>query len=287
MKSFAIIGGDLRQTTLAKQLQDDGYDVVVFGFDKEMEYNGLNTAQSLEQALASDVIVLPVPVSYDGKVINAPFSNLDILVEDILSCMVAHQVVMGGKISDYMIKQLEYKEVRCFDYLKREELTIKNAIPTAEGAIQIAMEETPITIWGSDCLVIGYGRIGKILADMLKGLGANVSVSARKCSDIAWIEERGYKSIHTNNIKQDIDKYHMIFNTVPAMMLNKKTLTKVRNDGLIIDLASKPGGVDFEAAKELGVNVIWALSLPGKVAPVTSGKIIKDTVMNILNEMEV
>lgn len=242
MRSFAIIGGDLRQTTLAKLLQKDGYDVVVYGFDKDMEYSGLNAAEDLKSALACDVIILPVPVSYDGKTINAPFSDHDIFIEDVLSDITASSIVLGGKISDYFIKQLEYREVSCCDYLKREELSVKNAIPTAEGAIQIAMEETPFTLWGSKCLIIGYGRIGKVLSAMLKGMGAEVSVSARKCADIAWIEERGYCALQTNEIKEELGSYDVIFNTVPAMMLNKKALAHVRPDALIIDLASKPGG---------------------------------------------
>lgn len=287
MKSFAIIGGDLRQTTLASSLQEDGYQVVIYGFDKDMDYKCFNMAENLDYALSRDVVVLPVPVSCDGRKINAPFSNHDIPVDDIISGVTPDSIVLGGRVSDYMMKQLEHKEVRCIDYLEREELAIKNAIPTAEGAVQIAMEETPTTIWGSKCLVIGYGRIGRTLSSMLKGLGAEVCVSARKYSDLAWIEACGCKSMKTAGIKKDIGKFDIIFNTVPSMVINKATLTRISPGALVIDLASKPGGVDFEAAKDIGVNVIWALSLPGKAAPVTSGKIIKDTALNILSEMGV
>ena len=48
-----------------------------------------------------------------------------------------------------------------------------------------------------------------------------------------------------------------------------------------------PTGVDFAAAQQSGLNVIWALSLPGKVAPRTAGNIIKDTILNMIHEMEV
>ena len=68
------------------------------------------------------------------------------------------------------------------------------------------------------------------------------------------------------------------------MIINGSMLRQLREDCLIIDLASKPGGVDFESAKRLGRNVIWALSLPGKTAPLTAGNIIRDTINNILNE---
>lgn len=131
MKSFAIIGGDLRQATLAKLLRQEGYRVVAYGFDQGMDYHDLTIADSLNDALEQKIIVLPVPVSYDGQKINAPFSSHDIWTEDVLASVTAEHIVLGGKIPDDMIKQLEYKEVRCADYLKREELSVKNAIPTA------------------------------------------------------------------------------------------------------------------------------------------------------------
>lgn len=139
------------------------------------------------------------------------------------------------------------------------------AIPTAEGAIEIAMSETPITLHLSRCLVLGYGRIGKILSKMLAGIGAKVTVEARKFADLALIEGHGYEAIHMNDLKENIGGFDVIFNTIPSMVLDEDTLKKIRKDTLVIDLASKPGGVDFEAAKQLGIRVIWALSLPGKV----------------------
>lgn len=164
---------------------------------------------------------------------------------------------------------------------------MENAVPTAEGAIKIAIEETPFSLHGSKCLVLGYGRVGKILARMLQGIGANVWVEARKYADLAMIEGHGYEPLSLNEVKNYIDEFDVIFNTVPSLILDEAMLRGVRSDTLIIDLASKPGGVDFNAAKLMGIRVIWALSLPGKISPVTSGMIIKDTIMNIINELEV
>lgn len=162
-----------------------------------------------------------------------------------------------------------------------------NAIPTAEGAIEIAISETPVTIHGSKCLVLGYGKIGKILTKDLYGMGAITYAAARKYADLAMIEGHGYEPLQMSTLKGRINEFDIIFNTVPALILDDEVLSKVQKDALIIDLASKPGGVDFEAAKKYGLRVIWALSLPGKVAPITSGAIIKDTIMNIINELGV
>lgn len=153
--------------------------------------------------------------------------------------------------------------------------------------MELAFAELPITLAASRCLVVGYGRIGKILSRLLQSLGAEVTVSARKCSDLAWISVFGMKPVKTEELSAVIGDYDIIFNTVPAMVLNEGILKRVDPKTLIIDLASKPGGVDFSTAKDLGLKVIWSLGLPGKVAPITSGEIIKEAVVNILEEMEV
>ena len=164
---------------------------------------------------------------------------------------------------------------------------IPNAVPTAEGAIEIAITETPFTIHGSKSLVLGYGKIGKILSKDLYALGAQTYVEARKYADLAMIEGHGYEPLPLDNLKDHIHEFDIIFNTIPSLILDDEILTKVKKDALIIDLASKPGGIDFDAAKSYGLKVIWALSLPGKIAPVSSGAIIKDTIMNIIKELGV
>jgi dipicolinate synthase subunit A len=134
---------------------------------------------------------------------------------------------------------------------------------------------------------LGFGRIGKILARMLLGIGANVTVEARKYQDLAWIKSYGYNGVHLNQLEKVIGNYDVIFNTIPSVILDTEILSKIKKDCLVIDLASKPGGVDFEMARDMGLKVIWALSLPGKVAPNTAGNIIKDTIFNIIDELGV
>jgi dipicolinate synthase subunit A len=172
------------------------------------------------------------------------------------------------------------------DYFAREELAVKNAVPTAEGAIQIAMEELPTTLQDTRVLVIGFGRLGKMLAQRLRGLGAQVTVSARSYADLAWIEALGFQAERTDELEGWLCNYGLIINTVPALVLGEAALEDVSPDCLLLDLASRPGGIDREAAAALGLKVIWALSLPGKVAPATSGRIIRDTVYHILQEVE-
>ena len=159
-----------------------------------------------------------------------------------------------------------------------------NALPTAEGAINIAMQEMPGMIANSKILIMGYGRIGKLLAHKLNGLDAQIWISARKSKDLAWIEAFGYNAVTYNEIDDFLHEFDVIFNTVPSLLLDEQRLQNIKEECVIIDLASNPGGIDFLSAKNLGRNVIWALSLPGKYAPLTAGKILARTLKIIMEE---
>ncbi|MGN0182625.1 MAG: dipicolinate synthase subunit DpsA [Candidatus Ornithomonoglobus sp.] len=286
-RRISVIGGDLRQLTLARMLISDGYDVLIYGFTKDIKADGIPQTDDLTEALDCDIVILPVPVSFDNKNINTPFSDSELPIDDLIEKINPLSILFGGRISDYISERLTARGIKHSDYMARDELAIRNAVPTAEGAIQIAISETPITLHGSKCLVLGYGKVGKTLSRCLNGLGAKTYVGARKYADLALIESHDCIPLTMNEAKTRIDEFDVIFNTVPALILTGEVLEKVRQDTLIIDLASKPGGIDFDAAAELGLRVIWALSLPGRVAPVTAGIIIKDTITNILSEMEV
>ncbi len=163
---------------------------------------------------------------------------------------------------------------------------ITNALPTAEGAVQLAMEHLPITIHGARVLVVGFGRVGKLTAQRFAALGARVSVAARSCEQLARPQAMGYGAEHIAQRAGWLCGYDLVVNTGPSRVLGRPELEDVREDCLILDLASKPGGVDLACAGQLGLTVVWALSLPGKVAPVTAGAAIKSTIYNMLRERD-
>ena len=146
------------------------------------------------------------------------------------------------------------------------------------------MEELPVTIQGLRTLIIGNGRIGQAVAVRLSGLGAQVTVSARKPADFARIQTAGYRWLDTRRLSGQLAAFDFIINTVPAPVLGAADLAEVSPDCLLIDLASKPGGIDFDAASTLGRRAIWALSLPGKVAPISAARALRDTIYTILQE---
>ena len=209
------------------------------------------------------------------------------MLSEVLGGLAKDSVLFAGKADAELIDACRRTNIRVIDYGEREELAIMNAVPTAEGALDLAMSNTSRTLFGSKCMVIGYGKIGKILSADLRALGASVTATARKYSDLAWIEANGLRAARTADLSDIVGEFDIIFNTVPHMVLDFKALSKTRRDVLIIDLASRPGGVDFEVARELERRTIWGLSLPGKVAPETAGGIIKSTLINILEELEV
>ncbi len=288
VSKIAFIGGDLRMPEAARFSRSRCNALSVYGFDKYeycYECFGITCETSPETALfGAEAVVLGLPCISNENRIYAPYCSREITMERFFSCLTPGVSVFCGRPSQGFIEAAEKNSITVHDYFSREELTLKNAMITAEGAIQTAMQETPYTINGSKCLVIGYGRIGKMLSRLLAGLDAEVTCSARKSSDLALIECNGLKSVETGNIIETISSYNIIFNTVPGCVLPESVLSFVHPDTLIIDLASKPGGVDFTSAKNFGLKVIWATSLPGKVAPETSGKIIADTVFNIISE---
>ena len=283
--SFAVLGGDMRQARLAALLADDGHNVRAYALDKcALSPNVARGYNISELAKRCDCLILPIPVLSGEWLINTPLSVDSHSVNDLFSLLPTGQTVIAGKVDNALFEKAGRSGIRLYDYLEREEFTVMNSIPTAEGAIELAMQKLPKTLHGAKCLVIGYGHIGKLLAYYLRGLGAEVTASARRYGDFAWISAYGFTSVPTQKISDILGAFDVIFNTVPAMILDADCLSELKPDCLCIDLASKPGGIDMQAAKRLGINVEWALSLPGKVAPDSAATAMRDTIYNILDE---
>ena len=260
MSSFYIIEGDKRNINIKKMYEDEG--------------------KALENFLYANYIIAPTPFSKDG--VNV--TGTDIKCEEILQWC-ENKILFSGAIPKAVKEQLDKENIKYYDLMEYDELAILNAIPTAEGAIKIAMEKTDITLCGADILVLGFGRIGKVLSKMLLGIGANVYCEARKTKDLAQIKSMGYNDVDLKDLDNYLSKFDYIFNTVPYMILDKTRLDLVKKDVCIIDLASKPGGVDFEYAKEININASLELALPAKIAPKSSAIYFKQIIDKIVQEI--
>lgn len=283
-EKFTILGGDMRNIELAYQLQEEGHEVVIFGFDS-LDLLLKHPIRLQEAIIQSDVIIGPLPFTDDNNTLNAPFYTKEINIDQVLNLLSTKQIFTAGRIPKRIKDKAQDLELNMVDYFSREEMQAQNAIPTAEGAIQVAMEEIRTTIHGSNALVLGYGRIGKSLAKMLHGIGANLFVGARSYSDLAWIKNFGYRPVHIKDLEYYLPKIDIVFNTIPQIVVDEDLVSKINKKAVIVELASKPGGVDTEACRDQGIKLISAQGLPGKVAPVTAARIIKETVINIMEEV--
>ena len=139
MKTVSVIGGDLRALTLARLLGEDGYKVTVFGFDKNIDAGELSKARSFHDAMSSEVIILPMPVTNDNISINAPYAASNLLLDDFFAMIGSTKLVLAGHINTGLAARFDREGIVCIDYYNREELVVKNAVPTAEGALEIAI----------------------------------------------------------------------------------------------------------------------------------------------------
>ena len=278
---FAVIGGDMRQAKLAELLLSDGHDVSVFAIDKLRADTGADIAATVRDA---DCIVLPLPIAASDGVLSAPLSASSHTILSVFEKLRPEQVICAGKVDTETAEQAAALGLELIDYLEREEFAIQGAIATAEGAIGIVMKETAVTLCGLRCLVIGYGRIGKVLCYRLHGLGARITAAARGFEDLAWIRAYGYDALDTARLDGKLSGFDVIVNTVPSRVLGAHRLKEMSPDCFLLDLASKPGGMDFAAASDLGVRAVWALGIPGETAPVSAGAAVRDTIYNILKE---
>ncbi len=267
-KVILVAGGDLRQKYVAKRLAEmPEWQIAAAGFSaKTLESAAVHCcADDLHDAEPYDVLVLPIPASADGLTVHTPFGEKPLSLEQLAAHGKDGALVLGGACGTALQKLFAKAGMEVQDYLKREELCISNAIPTAEGAIQIAMEETAATLHGNRALVIGYGRIGSALAPRLRSLGMDVTVCARSCEARALAQTAGCRAISPDALHTAAPEQMLICNTAPALVLDETILQTLSSDTLVIDLASRPGGTDFAAAKRRGTRVVWALSLPPRM----------------------
>lgn len=259
LKKICVLGTDERSKYIRKMYMEE--KIQLFSYDM------------------AEFIIAPTPFSKDDIKVNGEILECNELINSMIG---SKKILIAGAISKNMKDILKKHNIIFYDLLEYEDIAILNAIPTAEGAISIAINSTPFTLHGANTLVLGYGNIGKVLSNMLKGIGANVYCEARNKKDLAFIKAMGYNEVYLEELDSYLDNIDVIFNTIPNMILDEKRLKLLKKDCFVIDLASSPGGVDFEKARKLKINTTWALALPAKVAPYTAAFYLKNTIDNLI-----
>ena len=281
MYHILVAGGDKRNIYLADILSSDGFRVSVCGFGEEINFaDGVRPAHNIKKTASEcDVIILPLPLSFDGITLNAPFGNECVYIEDILSSANKSCIIAGGRVS----KDLMERYPRIIDYSKRDDFSFLNAVPTAEGAIEAAMKESPKTLAESDCMVTGFGKCSRALSLRLKALGCRVDIFARSSKDIAHAECLGFNGFYLSGLEDLIGNYDMIFNTVPFGIFGKNAMERMKENVVFIDIASAPGGIAEDADKSK-LSYHFLPGLPGKYSPYTAAEIIKKVISAIMLE---
>ncbi len=289
----ALLGGDMRQIAVAEKLYREGVSIRSFGLPREKVQEGILCFESWKEAICgTDCVILPLPASSDGNSVSLPLSpDASIpLFTELFAALPVKTMIAGGKFSP-SVKESALRAGRdLFDYFEDKKLQVKNALPTAEGAVCLLMQSLPYTVSGMPVAITGFGRVAKALVKLLLAMGADVTVAARKETDLAMAKNCGCHTepLHSAEDIRALSKgYKAIFNTVPSLLFDRAFMEIAQNDLLLIDLASAPGGVESTAAAEYGIRVIWALSLPGKYAPYTAGEIIADAILERMREEQI
>ncbi len=257
---------------LAQLLAEDGYAV------RAWQLPGAPDEWKPGEVAEADRVVLPVPLEREGKL-----NGTSLPLPELWRRLRPEVPVYAGAVRQAAREAAEARGLTLVDYFADEALAVRNAVPTAEGAVAIAMERLRVTVCGTPCLVLGFGRVGKLLARNLAALGARVSVSARRAEDLAWIEALGCAPLHTERLAGKLGGFRAVFNTVPHPVLSAALLAELPRGCVLVELASSPG-FDAEAARSLGLEPVAAPGLPGKVAPETAALALRDALYRIWRE---
>ena len=292
IQRLAMLGGDARQISASAFLSKHGYDVRVWALGNCHDACGNATVcDTWEDAIqGAEAVILPLPISSDGVRVHCPLHDGDDLLRlTTLIDRLAGRLLLGGRIPPFLRALAHERGVECLDYYECELLQQKNALPTAEGAIAIAMQALPITIDGATTAVLGYGRIGSLLAAKLEALGAHVTVYARRQQSLTAASlchhdtARLTQNEHGAALSALPIGCRAVFNTVPERLIPNDALSIIPRDCLYVDLASAPGGIDHTAAAAMGLSTVWGTALPGKCAPETAGIIVAEAIITLLS----
>ncbi|MDO7905778.1 dipicolinate synthase subunit DpsA [Paenibacillus sp. JX-17] len=286
---ITVLGGDARQIEVIRKCLEMDAAVTITGFDRLQNHlpGAVREELTVQLMRETDALVLPVVGCDDQGNINAVFSEFPLqLLDEHIAALPEGSVVYTGMARGFLRELAGKYKVKLVELLERDDVAIYNSIPTAEGAVMMAIQNTDFTIHGSKCIVLGMGRTGFTMARTLQGLGADVRVGVRREADAARALEMGWNPFMTRDLAVQASEVDLLFNTIPTMIITAQILSKMPQRAVIIDLASAPGGCDFRYADKRGIKAILAPGLPGIVAPKTAGVIIANTLVQLLLEDE-
>ena len=283
---FAVVGGDERTAILCDLLAADGHCVRCFALEKAEICDEVIKPGCIQGCVyGADCIVLPVPAERAGM-LNSPLSDEQFSLEEIIASLWPGQLVLGGKLSRDFCSLARREDLFTADIMSVPNFVVGNAALTAEGALEKLMAAGKSALWKSNVLISGWGRIASILAFRLAAMGAKVSIVARNAEDRAMAEALGFRAFGFEQLEGRIGSFEYIVNTVPDRVIKDSALCCVQSGTILMELASPPGGFDRNLAENIGLKVLHAPGLPGKCAPYTAAKLLKQAVYELIKEQE-
>jgi dipicolinate synthase subunit A len=278
-----VVGGDARQIVVADALTGLFRKVVIYGHPQRTVPQTMECSRDCSEALAeAGIIILPIGGMNAEGLVWSYKGEPRIDFSQYLASLRPGTLIVAGSFPERWMKKADSFQLKVLQYADDDEIAILNSIPTAEGALQYAMEELPITIHGSKVVIVGFGRIGISVARVFKALGAEVTVTARRKAALARAKEMACATVLLDSWLDTASKADLVINTVPALVIHEQIINKLNPATVILDLASAPGGTDFEAAEKRNIKAILVPGLPGLVAPKTAGAILAATVPKLI-----
>ena len=266
-----VLGGDIRLHYTAERLKQK-YEVYTYG---------VSEVDMLPDE-PCDAAVLGLPASRDGINISAPLCRDPVSFTVLKKLVKCGGIVIGGMISPAIRKFCAENGFFCEDHYCDEAVMLRNAVPSAEGALAVGINATPEQMLGQKVLILGFGRIASQLAVYLTAMGCEVIVAARSREKRAKARMLGCRAVGFDVLGDILPEVTLIYNTVPCAVIGEDELAVFDDEAVYVELASV-SGIDSEALKRHSVTVIKAGGLPAKTAPKTAGEIIADAVEEILD----
>ena len=283
---FALIGGDRRTAHLARLLLRDGHRLRSFALERAELPAEVSRESCLQSCVyGADCVLLPLPAERGGR-LHAPLSAEELGMPALIEALWPGQLLIGGALREETVTAALRGGLRVADLLRQPALAVGNAALTAEGAIGRLIEHSERALWSGRALVLGWGRIGRILALRLSALGAAVTVAARSARDRAMAEALGCAAADYAGLDGILGDFDFIVNTVPARVLTEGMLCLIRPDALLLELASPPGGFDRTLAQNIGLHAVAAPGLPGETAPEAAALLLRQAVYAAIEETE-
>ena len=281
-----MIGGDKRTEHLAAQLLRDGHRLRSFALERAALPPEISRESCLQSCVyGADCVLLPLPAERGGR-LHAPLSAEELGMPALIEALWPGQLLIGGALREETVTAALRGGLRVADLLRQPALAVGNAALTAEGAIGRLIEHSERALWSGRALVLGWGRIGRILALRLSALGAQVTVAARSARDRAMAEALGCAAVDYAGLDGILGDFDFIVNTVPARVLTEGMLCLIRPDALLLELASPPGGFDRTLAQNIGLHALAAPGLPGETAPEAAALLLRQAVYAAIEETE-